>query len=320
MAMLTALSLLLGSAALGEEAPAPPATPPQQLWRKDVPLQPIRLTMLGRRGAALVGMRNCPDDTQDSALLLDLHNGSSSNRGTSLSGGADAVAARRSPASAPLAAAAAAWNKANATTSVQMLLAPDRLSGAASEAQSFSGDPAMWRSTAIADDGRVAAVLLEPTPDDAHLNNRSSLLRVYSGTCGGSRCQTNASWELRVDGLGATDPQAVAISACSLPSDSATNSGETDQYIVAAIMGTEQLFVSFNAATPASSRVLHRRSSGEVPVRTAAPSFVCRPRASRQAMRTLRCVGNVDFTTGLTGWWASLSCLSEFLRFCVSAF
>ena len=36
--------------------------------------------------------------------------------------------------------AAAAWNKANATTSVQMLLAPDRLSGAASEAQSFSGD------------------------------------------------------------------------------------------------------------------------------------------------------------------------------------
>ena len=27
----------------------------------------------------------------------------------------------------------------------------------------------------------MAAVLLEPEPDDAHLNNRSSLLRIYTG-------------------------------------------------------------------------------------------------------------------------------------------
>jgi hypothetical protein len=118
------------------------------------------------------------------------------------------------------------------------------------------------------DDGVVAAVLLEPEPDDAHRNNRSAQLRIYSGAC--DSCSQNANWELQIDGLGASDPQAVAASACPLGGD-CTTSGDDDgtadgsKYIVAAIMGTEQVIVSFdNNATPSplAGQVLHRRSSG----------------------------------------------------------
>jgi hypothetical protein len=119
----------------------------------------------------------------------------------------------------------------------------------------------MWRSTAIAEDGRVGAILYEPAPDMAHLNNRSCVLQIFNGICTGSLCQPNASWELRIDGLGATDPQAVAISA-----EEITN-GTRAQYIIAAIMGSEQVIVAFDLDSPLASRVVYRHSGGDVPVR-----------------------------------------------------
>lgn len=246
----------------GTQAPAL-----RQLWRRELPLQPIRLTLVGKRRTAVVGMRNCPDDTQDSAWMLDLRNGSRLSNG-GLAGGADVVAARRSPDRLPLAAAACGWDKASTTTTMQLMLAPGRLAGdQQAEPQSVSGDPAMWRSTAISEDGRVGAVLYEPAPDTAHLNNRSSVLRIYSGDCATLHCQHNASWELRVDGLGATDPQEVAISAESsrLAARQTTN-GTRAHYIIAAIMGSEQIVVAFDVGLPVRSRVIHRRSGGEIPV------------------------------------------------------
>jgi hypothetical protein len=269
------LQLLLQSVTVGalvadsEVVAAAFAVPaPELRWRKELPLQPIRLTVLGRRSAALVGMRNCPDDTQDSAWVLDLRNGSRISGG-SLGGGGDVVAARRSPDGLSLAVAATGWDKVSTTTTIQLMLAPGRLSGDQARPQSVSGDPAMWRSTVIAEDGRVGAVLFEPAPDTAHLNNRSSVLQIFSGVCAAAGCERNASWQLRIDGLGATDPQEVAISAGSRQTAAGGDSSNTTQaqYTIAAIMGSEQVIVAFDLAAPMSSRVMYRRSGGEIPVR-----------------------------------------------------
>ena len=105
--MLRALAtvLLLVSAA----APAPA---PVKLWERALPapFQPISLALAGQHGTALLGLRNCPDNTQDKALQLSIRNGSTLPGGdTIVPGAGDAVAARRGPAGKPLPTAATGW-------------------------------------------------------------------------------------------------------------------------------------------------------------------------------------------------------------------
>lgn len=87
-----------------------------------------------------------------------------------------------------------AWDKAAGTAQI------DRtgLLGVPSFSVSVKGQPAMWVPAAISQDGGASAVLVEPALDEAHLNNRSAKLLVYS---------SEPSYTLTIDGLGPTDPQ-----------------------------------------------------------------------------------------------------------------
>jgi hypothetical protein len=221
-----------------------------------------------------VGERDCPSDTRNRAEWLDLHTGKPISASSALPLGAGGPAsgvlagsiavARAAGNTAPIRAASVSWDKPEART----VLAGGGLGGATSSqlllSETVKGDPAMLVPTAISEDGGSVAFLVEPEPDEAHLNNRSSRLMVFGA-------QGELSYQLQIDGLGSTDPQVVAISA--VPRHDVTGSGCATTYTVGAIMGSYVVVVDVCTTCNAtsSSRVRYKkRSDGGMPEQSVA--------------------------------------------------
>ena len=100
--------------------------------------------------------------------------------------------------------------------------------------------------------------MLEPTPDDKHLNNRSGVLQLYLNSKPGAGAGAGAGapplvYSLAVDGNGAADPQSVAVSAYG---DGA------GRYTAAALIGFHTVVVDFDAKTSTGTVVYNKVQPG----------------------------------------------------------
>lgn len=155
--------------------------------------QPMVLSVSTAQDLILVGLRNCPDDTNNEVRLLSL-SGAKNHSDLPVIAGISQAALAKS-ASGPL-IAGVGWDKGNGTTTFY---------GPRSYRKSLPGAPSYGIPAVISIDGRGAAFLWEMTPDARHLNNRSATLTLLGAD--------GKSQDVDVVGQMARDPQSVAISA-----------------------------------------------------------------------------------------------------------
>jgi hypothetical protein len=119
------------------------------------------------------------------------------------------------------------------------------LLGPSGYSSTINGSPSFGIATAISANGFLGAVLYEPTPDRAHLNNRTAVLGLMCKSCGPFQAPCESScFNLTKTGQGSYDPQSVAVSAHE------RNGGNRDPFFtVAATMGASSpdiCFLSFS--------------------------------------------------------------------------
>ena len=162
------------------------------LWVANItaPFEPLSLGLSPHSGEVIVGGRDCPENTNSTLFTYDLHKGSLKRELTGLS---QASVARGGDGIF----AGVGWNKEQHYTNLR---------GPGGYALRYDGEPSEMLPTAISHDGTLAAYLLEPNPDMAHINNRSGTLALIDGDTG------KLSFEYNVTGQGSFDPQSVAMS------------------------------------------------------------------------------------------------------------
>eukprot|EP00462_Mataza_sp_D1_P011918 CAMPEP_0175162086 /NCGR_PEP_ID=MMETSP0087-20121206/24965_1 /TAXON_ID=136419 /ORGANISM="Unknown Unknown, Strain D1" /LENGTH=427 /DNA_ID=CAMNT_0016450573 /DNA_START=178 /DNA_END=1461 /DNA_ORIENTATION=- len=192
---------------------------------------------------AVVGLRDCPDNTRNRADFLDLNTGKLLTQ--------QEAGSTVSVSHAVGNVAGVAWNKPKGVASVSLSVGRK---GTTSWTTNFSASPAFWGPVSCSEDGIVFGVLLEPTPDEAHLNNRSAELLIYA------RNAQVPAYQLRVDGCGVSDPMVVSVSG--YPS-------ATGVYSVIAIMSTHIVVVDFDVSTSTGSLVFDKNDGAEVAPETA---------------------------------------------------
>ena len=111
----------------------------------------------------------------------------------------------------------------------------------------FKGEGAMWSTAAVSSTGDLGALLLEPTPNEKHMNNRSALLMLFGPA------SATPLYTYQIDGLGASDPSTVAVSA---------HASAAGTHTVAAIMGPVTVVIDFDMATHQGT-VVYRKSTGD---------------------------------------------------------
>ena len=201
-------------------------------WTYDLPrpFTPLSVGVACGAGIVAVGSRDCPDNTLNRLDYLDLRTGK--HCGMRNGSASNMALAHHAAAGGGALVAGVGWHKPSHTTVLSHLIV-GRPNGPKPKSWSerFKGDPAMWIPSAISADGAVSALLVEPTPDLAHLNNRSGLLLLFGDG-------PKPAYRLELAGLGPMDPQSVAISARACGG----------VYTIGALIGKRTLLVDYNAA------------------------------------------------------------------------
>ena len=195
------------------------------LWVANItpPFEPMSVGLSAHTRTVIVGVRDCPDNTNSSLFTYDLKNGGEPKR---LPGVSQVALARSSGDLAGV-----GWNKAKHFTDIR---GPGGLSFR------YDGEPSEQVPTAISHDGSLSAYLLEPNPDIVHLNNRTGELRLVDGS-------GKTSFEFKVTGQGAFDPQSVAMSPFPLEKSGA--------YTVSAVLGSVNKVFEFDSVTSRAKEV-----------------------------------------------------------------
>ena len=198
------------------------ATP---LWTYNVssPLTPISLGVSIAHSVVILGARDCPDNNVNALMHLDLKSG------VKRSSPAQTISQIALAPDGPYPGgnlAGIGWRKAAATMEAV---------GPGGYSARLRAEPPFGLAAAITSDGALSALLFEPEPDEAHLNNRSAVLSLVNAS--GAECH-----RLLVEGQGAYDPWSVAVAPSRGPQG----------YTVAAIMGVSSVVLDFDVQTGAA--------------------------------------------------------------------
>jgi len=225
-------------------------------WNHDIapPYTPLSVGISCPADMVAVGSRDCPDNTANQLDLVVLSTGNTSSiRNDSVS---NMAVAHQGDAAGDIILAGVGWVKADAKTELAEVVGTSRPGGnrPSSWSKRFHGDPAMWIPSAISGDGVLSALLVEPVPDEAHLNNRSGELLLFRGTEPGP----DPVYRMDLEGLGPMDPQSVAVSS----------RGKNGTYAVGVLVGAFTVIVDYDTVR-SKGTVVHREIQGDT-----APEFV----------------------------------------------
>ena len=182
-----------------------------KLWGRNVsdPLRPLSVDVVAELNVVAVGSRNCPTNSENQLQFRSAADGHLLGTRHGVSNVAVGHAEHAAATDTHVIAAGVGWKKGASTTALSLEVFPllqNLTTGSAllhngSYSREISGEPAMWLPSAISADARVAAFLVEKTPDEAHLNNRSGTLFVLNTPASGSGW-INVFDHVEVDGLG----------------------------------------------------------------------------------------------------------------------
>ena len=204
-----------------------------------VPYQPMTLSVAPALSTVAMGARNCPDNTANKVFLLNLASGAGEGGEQGVSqiclapNGKDHTSV-----------AGVGWSnvpKQDATNVV----------GPNGYHATEPAEPSFGIPSAITNDGALSAYLIEPNPDEKHINNRSAALQLVCATKNGTSSKSEECYRLRLDGNGAFDPWSVSTAA---------HSGASGAFTVAATMGLTSNVVDFDPATKKGSIVWSKQA------------------------------------------------------------
>ena len=212
-------------------------------WKQALPdpYEPMALGIVAHADSVVLGLRDCPDNTENQLQFLALSSGKVVQSVGATNGTSEIAVAHRGK---DVVVYGCGWVK---TADPEFsYLAGSVGVGATYRAWSsvFRGEGSMWGTAAVSSTGDVGAVLLEPTPNEEHMNNRSAVLHLFGPA------SATPLYTYEVVGLGSTDPQTASISA------HATAAGV---YTVGAIMGYVTVVIDFDTSTNKGT-VVYRKS------------------------------------------------------------
>lgn len=192
------------------------------LWTSNLsaPWTPMSQGVSTSLSAMVVGARDCPHNTQNNLFTLDIQTGVATKATAPIS------QIGFSPRAADLESSVAGVGWRGSSGRIDFV-------GPGGYQASMKGEPSFGIPAAITADGALAAFLFEPTPDVAHVNNRTGTLALVNAS-------GVVAFHEAVEGQGSIDPWSVALS----PQPS-----KQGFFTVVAIMGSISKAIDFDPAT-----------------------------------------------------------------------
>eukprot|EP00729_Bicosta_minor_P016465 gene16465-3769_t len=202
-------------------------------WTKPLPYpyEPMAMGVVAHADTVVLGLRDCPDNTENELMYLSLSTGDVVNKVAQTNGTSEISIAHRAK---EVIVYGIGWVKTAVPQKTYIAAAvgttPDTFHQWASV---YNGEGSMWGSSSVSSTGDLGALLLEPTPDEKHMNNRSAVLMLFGPS-----------------------------SSTPLYTISAHSNGADDTYTVAAVMGFVTVVVDYSMQS-GKATIVYRKSASD---------------------------------------------------------